>query len=88
MKQDLQIESLPANDSAASKVGDLDARSINRRFSISSIPWRGRKSQFFPKGYRATFITIWHEDPMDFTGKCRGRSDDSCGWYTPPHEDR
>ena len=46
-------------------------------------PWRQRPSQFWPKGYRSTFITIWHEDPMDFTGKCRGRSDDSCGWHTP-----
>lgn len=46
-------------------------------------PWRQRPSQLWPKGYRSTFITIWHEDPMDFTGKCRGRSDDSCGWHTP-----
>ena len=27
-------------------------------FDIKMHPWRGRKSQFFPKGYRATFITI------------------------------
>lgn len=33
--------------------------------------------------YRSPFITIWHEDPMDFTGKVGGRSDDSCGWHTP-----
>lgn len=33
--------------------------------------------------YRASFITVWHEDPMDFTGKIGGRSDDSCGWHTP-----
>lgn len=42
-----------------------------------------RKSQFFAKGYRSPLITIWHEDPMNFEGKCGGRSDDSCGWHTP-----
>lgn len=46
-------------------------------------PWRGKPSKFWPKGYRATFITIWHEDPLDFKGKCMDRDDDSCGWRTP-----
>ena len=40
-------------------------------------PWRGKPSKFWPKGYRATFITIWHEDPLDFKGKCMVRDDDS-----------
>ena len=47
-------------------------------------PWRSRPSQFWPKGYRKTFITIWHEDPLNFKGKCGVRDDDSCGWFTPP----
>jgi hypothetical protein len=38
-------------------------------------PWRGRKSHFFPKGFRDTFITIWHKDP------CRDGSDNSCDWF-------
>jgi hypothetical protein len=38
-------------------------------------PWRGEKSKMSPKGYRSTFITIWHVDPE------RGGSDDSCGWF-------
>lgn len=37
-------------------------------------PWRGRRSHFFPKGYRSSFITIWHKDP------CKDGSDDSCDW--------
>lgn len=36
-------------------------------------PWK-RKSSHFPKGYRDTFIRIWHEDP------CTDGSDDSCDW--------
>lgn len=47
-------------------------------------PWRGRRSEHWPKGYRDTFITIWHEDPLDFKGKCGCRDDDSCGWSRPP----
>lgn len=47
-------------------------------------PWRTRPSEHWPKGYRNTFITIWHEDPLDFEGKCGCRDDDSCGWFTPP----
>jgi hypothetical protein len=38
-------------------------------------PWRGRKSEWFPNGYRSTFITIWHKDP------CKDGSDDSCDWF-------
>lgn len=38
-------------------------------------PWRGKKSEWFPKGYRATFITIWHRDP------CKDGSDNSCDWH-------
>lgn len=32
----------------------------------------------FSRNYRASFITIWHNDPEI------GGSDDSCGWFTPP----
>lgn len=40
-------------------------------------PWRDKPSKFWPKGYRHTFITIWHVDPeLDGT-------DDSCGWSRP-----
>ncbi len=45
------------------------------------FPW-GRR--FNGRLYRTPFITIWHEDPMDFRGKCGCRDDDSCGWFTPP----
>lgn len=38
-------------------------------------PWRGKPSQFSPKGYRGTFITIWHVDPE------KDGTDDSCGWF-------
>ncbi len=34
-----------------------------------------RKSSFGK--YRPPLVTIWHEDPCDFAGKERGRSDDS-----------
>lgn len=47
-------------------------------------PWRQAPSKFWPKGYRSTFITIWHEDPLNFKGKCGCRDDDSCGWFRPP----
>lgn len=49
-------------------------------------PWRrwGSKSEHWPKGYRETFLTIWHEDPLNFEGKCCVRDDDSCGWSSPP----
>lgn len=48
-------------------------------------PWRAYRNprNDWERKYRASFITIWHEDPLDFTGKCGGRSDDSCGWFTP-----
>jgi hypothetical protein len=41
-------------------------------------------------GYRPSIITIWHVDPQNFkfpdgTQKQGGRSDDSCGWFTPMH---
>ncbi len=38
-------------------------------------PWRGKASQWWPKGYRGTVITIWHKDP------CRDGTDDSCDWF-------
>lgn len=38
-------------------------------------PWRGEPSKFWPKGYRSSFITIWHVDPE------RDGTDDSCGWF-------
>lgn len=47
-------------------------------------PWKSKPSKFWPKGHRGTFITIWHEDPQNFQGKCGCRSDDSCGWFSPP----
>ena len=40
-------------------------------------PWRDKSSgttKLFPKGYRRTFITVWHVDPET------DGSDDSCGW--------
>jgi hypothetical protein len=38
-------------------------------------PWRQKPSEFWPKGYRNTFITIWHKDPE------KDGTDDSCGWF-------
>lgn len=52
-------------------------------FDIKS-PFRGKPSKMWPKGYRNTLVTIWHEDPLKFEGKCGCRSDDSCGWFNPP----
>ena len=40
-------------------------------------PWRQRPSEMWPKGYRPTWVTIWHVDPE------RDGSDDSCGWSYP-----
>ncbi len=40
-----------------------------------NYPWKQKPSQFWPKGYRSTFITIWHKDP------CSDGSDDSCDWW-------
>jgi hypothetical protein len=37
-------------------------------------PWRDKPTQLFPKGYRHSFITIWHRDPEK-----RG-NDNSCDW--------
>lgn len=43
-------------------------------FEIKS-PFRSAPSQFWPKGYRNTLVTIWHEDPES------DGTDDSCGWF-------
>jgi len=40
-------------------------------------PWRDRPSRSWPKGYRPTWVQIWHVDPE------RDGSDDSCGWSFP-----
>lgn len=48
-------------------------------------PFRGKPSKMWPGGYRNTLVTIWHEDPLKFVGKCGCRDDDSCGWHTPPY---
>jgi hypothetical protein len=45
-------------------------------------PWRDKPCNFFPKGYRKAFLTIWHKDPEK-----RG-SDDSCGWAYPRLTDK
>lgn len=59
-------------------------------------PWRkyGRALRRNPGGlgefertYRASFITIWHEDPEDSRGKCGVRGDDTCGWHSPPYSE-
>lgn len=47
-------------------------------------PWRSRPSSLFPKGYRNTFITIWHVDPERDAHDRGTRADDSCGWFHPP----
>lgn len=47
-------------------------------------PWRQKPSKFWPKGYRSSFITIWHRDPEDRARQKGLRADDSCGWFTPP----
>lgn len=52
-------------------------------FDIKSL-FRSKPSKFWPRGYRKTLITIWHEDPLDFADKCGCRDDDSCGWFAPP----
>lgn len=38
-------------------------------------PWKSKPNQFWPNGYRNTFITIWHKDPET------DGTDDSCGWF-------
>ena len=40
-------------------------------------PWSSKPSGFYKKGYRASFITVWHNDP------CTDGSDDSCRWTWP-----
>jgi hypothetical protein len=52
-------------------------------FDIKS-PFRQAPSKMWPKGYRNTLVTIWHEDPLNFKDKCGCRDDDSCGWFAPP----
>ena len=46
-------------------------------------PWKRKPCKFWPKGYRDTFITIWHVDP-ERGGDHGNRGDDSCGWFRPP----
>lgn len=53
-------------------------------FDIKS-PIRGRRSKFWPKGYRNTLVTIWHVDPQDRRGMVARRMDDTCGWFVPPY---
>lgn len=43
-------------------------------FDIKS-PFRGKPSQWSPKGYRETWITIWHVDPE------ADGTEDSCDWF-------
>jgi len=40
-------------------------------------PWRGKKTAFYKKGHRPSFITIWHND-SETDG-----TDDSCRWTWP-----
>lgn len=40
-------------------------------------PWRNKPTKWNPKGYRDTFITIWHDDPE------KDGTDDSCGFTFP-----
>lgn len=41
-------------------------------------PWRSEpRSKLWPKGYRRSFITVWHVDPES------DGTDDSCGWSRP-----
>ena len=46
-------------------------------------PWYKYKpgeDKTWPKGYRETFIQIWHHDPQKGPG-----GDDSCGWFMRAH---
>lgn len=45
-------------------------------FEIKSL-FKQKPSKMWPKGYRNTWVTIWHKDP------CTDGSDDSCGWSYP-----
>jgi hypothetical protein len=50
-------------------------------------PWRkyGRRGKSeWETNYRAPFITVWHVDPENSKGKIGCKSDDTCGWHTPP----
>lgn len=43
-------------------------------------PWKNKH------GYRNSIITIWHVDPEKRTKGTR--SDDSCGWFSPPYTEK
>lgn len=47
-------------------------------FEIYLLPKKKRNGN-----YRCPFITIWHNDPEKRT--LGTRSDDSCGWFSPPY---
>lgn len=42
-----------------------------------NYPWKNKR------GFKTSFITIWHVDPEKNTLGCR--NDDSCGWFSPPY---
>ena len=50
-------------------------------------PWRAYRNptNAWERKYRASFITIWHEDPLKFEGRLGCRDDDSCGWSRVPY---
>lgn len=52
------------------------------RWRFLPISWRS--DRFWPEGYRDTFVTVWHVDPCENPYDKGMRSDDSCGWFTPP----
>lgn len=45
-----------------------------------TYPWKNKH------GYRSSIITIWHVDPEKRT--LGTRSDDSCGWSSPPYTEK
>lgn len=47
-------------------------------------PWKSDRNSLSPNGWRRSFITIWHVDPELGSHQTGLRSDDSCGWHTPP----
>src|SRR5260370_30024191 len=51
-------------------------------FNIKSPFWH---TDFTGHTYRTTLVTIWHVDPENTRGMCVRRSDDTCGWFTPPY---
>jgi hypothetical protein len=42
------------------------------------------KSPLDKMGYRTSLVTIWHVDPQRNASERGCRSDDTCGWFTPP----